>query len=233
MYVLICVLEIKSEYDWVFVMDPDEQITPVNFNISKGKANWCHSDQPSLVSRILEQMLVTATTHKLKRFGIMMNATRDKVTLSKSQACALGFAYSDWAARCQPITGIYLPVHLWIREGNTSDHVIPTIRSIYPGCYADRLKMEARDGQEEFWKSVYQTKYNPPLEGRTLHDNPAKNVFTILAPRDFHGGLSLEFVHQRNHNYWSNSSVKMMMYDRRLVTLSDSYRHCMKNLKAA
>lgn len=211
-------------------MDPDEQITPVNFNVTKLKSDWCHFQQPPLVSRILEQMLIAATRHKLKWYDVMMNATRDRKTLKSSDACAIGFSFSEYFAACRPITSIYLPVYLWTRRSNSSEYMIPTIRSIYPGSYSDRLKDTPKDGQEEWWKSVYQTKYSKLLQGRALHENPIQSVFTILAPRNFHGGLSLELIHERNDNYWSNRTSKMMMYDRRLVTLTEAYKHCMKGL---
>ena len=234
-YSCLCGAEIKDKYDWVFVMDVDEYLTPVNFNASIAPIDWCSMQRPSFISRILHQMLAIATRHKLSSFDLMMKAYKERDVLTGEGACPRGWSFNEVRNRCRPITSISMPVYLWLRKEGSPERAIPTIRSIFPGCYSDRLKESAQDGQEELWKSVYQTRHSQLLEGRSLHDNPTDNrkVSTILAPRSFHGGLSLEIVHQRQDNWILNDTMRRMTTDHSLIALVDAYKQCMKRVHYA
>ena len=218
-------------------MDLDEVMTVVSLNSTKLPPDWCGPTQPSLITKVLEQMLATATRYKLYNYRIMMNSFKNNDILSGTDACSMGMTYCVQTMKCRPITAFSMPVYLWIQGPDANGRDLPTIRSVYPCQYAVDIKGEPRAGAEEEWKSVYNTRYNPPLAGITLHSNgfDSPEMLYARAPRDFHRGLSLELVHQRRSAEYELSRdniTRLMTPDNRLVNLFDSYRKCMHNLKA-
>lgn len=230
---LIMSIEIKNHTDWVFVLDMDEVVIPVNLD-TKSQKDWCGYNHPPLVSRILEQMQTVASRHMLASWGSMMEYSNKNVTRDGSIACPLGSSYSPYEQKCRPFTAFMLPIYLWIRGRNSPVDSLPTIRSNLPGFYAPNLKSIPRDGHEERWKSVYQTRYNPPLAGMCIHANDVdrRKMFQILAPRDFHQSLSMELVHQRfdNHQLTKRNISQLMKTDYRLMHLVDDFHQCMEDL---
>lgn len=217
-------------------MDTDEQLSVVNFNPKTVAPDWCGPQHPPLITRILEQMLFTATQSKLDWYDVMMTSAKGGDVLSPANACAMGMSYCKTCGRCKKITAFLMPVHLWIREPNTEWSAIPTIRSNYPCHYAPNIKGAPRRGHEEQWKAIYNTKNNPPLSGMSVHGNDIKSdlLFYLLAPRDFHGRLSLELVHQRggaDRELSKQNITELMSRDTRILDLFDSYRRCMHSLK--
>lgn len=210
----------------------DEHLLPVNFDASS-QSNWCSANQPPLISRILEQMLLTATRYTLRMWTDIQGPAVDPI--DAFDACPLGLSYCIVEKRCKPITAIKIPVYLWIRGPHSTEDSLPTMRSIYPCSYARSLKSESKDGIEEGWKSVYSTQYTLLLKGLSIHlnDIDSRLKFPIRAPRAFHGGLSLELVHQRwdNRGISKQNMTQLMTSDYRLVHLVNTYHTCMLRLQ--
>lgn len=226
-------LEIRNYTDWIFVQEADELLLPVNFD-ANSRNDWCMSFPP-LITRIIEQMLTTATRHMLQTWTHMMSYAKLNSVLDSMSTCPLGMSLCPYAHRCKPITALSIPVHLWLRGPHASWEFLPTVRSNYAGADLKNLKFKPSDGQEERWRSLYQTRYNPPLSGlMTVHANDVdpKTVFTVLAPRQFHGGLSLELIRQQfdNHEISRENMTRLMARDFKLVHLSDAYHNCMQGL---
>ena len=217
--------------DWVFILDPDEELTPVNFAASK-QPDWCSRDQLPLISLIMEQMLATATRHMLRWYKEMIKYIKGNHVLESSVVCPLGMSLCPIQNKCRTIVGFVFPVYLWLRGPHAAVEAFPTQRSKLPAQYSTMLRSAPTDNRAEYWKAAYRTKYSPVLQGLSIHVNDIepRKQFIILAPRQIHGGLSLELVHQRTDNPMKGNSSALLMSDYRLVQLADSYHQCMQRL---
>ena len=154
--------------------------------------------------------------------------------LTKTEACPLGFSFDPRVRRCQPISYFLIPIYFWMRGPHSPWDAVPTVRGIYPSYYGNRFKAYPSDGHEECWKAVYQTRYSLPLKGMCIHGNDVapRLVFSLLTPRSFHQGLSLELVHQRIDNQkLTQNNKRLVMTDYRLMNLVDAYHSCMLGLQ--
>lgn len=222
--------EIRNYTDWVAVMDIDEILIPVNFKPYLNR-NWCSDYHPTLIQRATEQMLITATSSYLSEFKIM-NESRHK-SLPLSQRCHKGWSFSTFHNKCVPISAFGLPVHMWENDG--PDHkvcdVMPNLRSRFPSGYLVSIhEPQDTDGQQQDWKSIYQTKYNPPLSGRSMHHNPSGG-HSFQAPRHFHKRISLELGHNKLPRSHESTNFSVLVRDNKLQHLAESYVRCMTDLR--
>ena len=196
----------------------DEFVFPVNFDVNRAYADWCQSSRPPLVSFILNDMQITASRSLLDSYtAIYSNRT--------GVDCSLGYSYSQKTSECKPITAFTLPVYTWLQP---KESTLPYVHSKYPSSYSVRFTLSDINGQHQTWKSVYQTKYNPLLIGRSLHGNHAPQTHAILAPRSRHSGLSLEIAHVRGSLYGRNKTAdaSVTVKDDRWRVLQRAYERC-------
>lgn len=210
-----------NDTDWVFVLDSDEYLVPVNFNASEASPDWCGNQHPSLISQILSQMLITATRMKLDSFENLMR----NESLNTYNECLFGYSFNYFKPHCKPIAAFSIPVYAWLQT--TVAYATPLIRSKFPSAYVSQLNNHFHNGQTQTWKSVYQTRYNPPLVGKSLHHNPGGG-HSVLAPRSFHGGLSLEIAHARiiRHKRNEKEEAPFLVEDKRWAELHADYEKC-------
>lgn len=208
-------------------MDIDEILIPVNF--SPKDSSWCSPDNPVTLQRITDQMLVTATSTVLSTYKLMNETKHSR--RSVDQHCPLG--WSLLRQKCQPISAFSMPVRIWQNDGTdyTTCEVMPNLRSKHPTGYLAGIKSpEETNTIAQTWKSIYQTKYNPPLSGRSMHHNPTGG-FSFLAPRHYLKSLSLEIGHNRLPHSHESTNFSALVSDRRLQRLADSYIKCMREVK--
>lgn len=218
-----CYLEIRNHTDWIFVIDSDEYLFPVNFNATAAPLDWCGTQYPTLITRILSQMLTIASEKKLDSYETMIK----NETLDSLSRCTFGSSYYYFKPYCMAISAFTLPVYVWLQS--PIEYRTPLVRSKYTSAYVEQLNDGNTISQTESWKSVYQTRYNPPLVGRSLHHNPSGG-HSVLAPRSYHGGLSLEIAHARLIPNKRNETIDAprLMRDNRWVELHSSYEKCAK-----
>lgn len=205
-------------------MDSDEYLLPVNFKCNEVPLDWCGKQRPSLVSQILNDMLLTSTRAKLDEYERMVS----NETLDVSSACIYGYSYKKFM-NCVPIQAFTLPVYTWLQP-TSHNASVPFVQSRFPSAYSFKFTTEYLNGQHQSWKSVYQTKYNPPLQGRSLHWNHARHSTSHMAPRSNHGldRLSLEIAHVRGFMAGRNLTfdAPVLMQSEKWRDLHKVYKRC-------
>lgn len=203
------------------MLDSDELLLPVNFNVSMAEVDWCGNQHPTLITKILNQMLMAVSRLKLDAYERFIA----RETLDVHSACLFGYTYDFFKPHCKPVAAFSLPVYVWVQTA--SSYATPLVKSKYPSAYIQRLSKSNVQGQPQTWKSVYQTKYNPPLLGKSLHHNPAGG-HSAWAPRDFHGGLSLEVAHARIIHTERNETEEalLLVQDNSWTELHTGYEKC-------
>lgn len=202
---------------------------PVNFNPVDKK--WCSDYHPALFHRAIEQMQMVATHRILSNFKDMNNSKH--VVLLGNKRCRKGWSFKVEDNKCQPISAFALPVYMWQNDGVDYKvvNVMPNLRSPFPSGYLSGLKAKFEtDGQNQNWKSIYQTRYNPPLSGRSMHHNPGGG-HSFQAPRPYHHKVSLELSHNKLPRVHETTNFSKMLSDQRLQSIADSYCECMRDLR--
>lgn len=240
---MLC-LEIHKKYDWLFVLDVDEYIVPLGYQ--EPDSRWCDERHPSIISIVIESMVQTVSRLSHMHTWWDLVASRENHTrgeVAQTTPCLLGSSFDNKNGYCRAFTSLELPVYLWLRDSieNSSESLFPTIRSKFPAPYVFTV-VNVEPFHNQRWKSVYQTRYNPLLNGETMHFNHG-DTWPILVPRKYHGGMTLELAHNRmigkdklthvktkNLKKLNLSDESKFVHDTRMMDFSVNYSKCMMSL---